>query len=148
VYVETPEVSPDWDYSLILPAKAKINPELLAQWPPQGTVHEIKVDNTPLVAIVKNYATVKGKTPQSYLTLSLQYYEAGQYERCIEVSREALKMKPDYAPAYNNICAAYNELKMWDKGIAACQQALKIEPGFQLARNNLNWALSAKAAKK
>jgi hypothetical protein len=37
---------------------------------------------------------------------------------------------------------------MWDKGIEACQQALKIDPGFQLAKNNLNWALSAKAAKK
>lgn len=93
-------------------------------------------------------AVVKEKTPENYLTLSLRYYEARQFEKSIEASQEALKLKPDFAPASNNSCAAYNELKMWDKGIEACEQALKIDPGFELAKNNLNWALSAKAAKK
>jgi len=93
-------------------------------------------------------AVSKQKTPENYLNLSLRYYEARQFEKSIEASQEALKLKSDFAPAYNNICAAYNEQKMWDKGIEACQQALKIDPGFQLAKNNLNWALSAKAAKK
>jgi protein O-mannosyl-transferase len=89
-------------------------------------------------------AVDKQKTPENYLTLSLRYYEAKQFEKSIEASREALKLKPDFAPAYNNSCAAYNELKMWDKGIEACQEALKIDPGFQLARNNLDWALRKK----
>jgi len=93
-------------------------------------------------------AVAKQKTPENYLTLSLRYYEARQFEKSIEAAREALKLKPDYAAAHNNICAAYNELKMWDKGIEACQEALRIDPGFQLARNNLNWALAGKAAKK
>jgi tetratricopeptide (TPR) repeat protein len=159
VYVETPEESPDWDYSLILPAMAKFQPELLTQWPPQGTVHEIKVDNTPLVAIVKNYRTVsymqsivqraiqaaaKNKSPENYLNLSVRYYEAGQYEKCIEAAQEALKLKPDFASAYNNICSAYNEMKMSDKAIEACHQALAIEPEFQLAKNNLESALEKK----
>jgi tetratricopeptide (TPR) repeat protein len=93
-------------------------------------------------------AVTREKTPENYLTLSLRYYEARQFEKSIEASQEALKLKPDFAAAYNNSCAAYNELKMWDKGIEACQQALKIDPGFQLAKNNLNWALSGKAAPK
>jgi tetratricopeptide (TPR) repeat protein len=90
----------------------------------------------------------KQKTPENYLNLSLKYYQAKQYEKCIEASQEALKLRPDYAPAYNNICSAYNEMKMWDKGIEACQQALKIDPDFQLAKNNLNWALTQKQSKK
>ena len=93
-------------------------------------------------------AVAKEKTPENYLNLSLRYYEARQFEKSIEASQEALKLKPDFAPAYNNICAAYNEQKMWDKAIEACEQALKIDPGFQLAKGNLNWALSAKAAQK
>jgi Tfp pilus assembly protein PilF len=90
----------------------------------------------------------KQKTPENYLNLSLRYYQTRQYEKCIEAAQDALKLRPDYAPAYNNICSAYNEMKMWDKGIDACQQALKIDPGFQLAKNNLNWALTQKQFKK
>ena len=90
----------------------------------------------------------KQKTPEAYLNLSLALYQSGQLEKSIEAAQEALKLTPDYAPAYNNICAANNELRMWDKGIEACQQALRIDPGYQLAKNNLNWAISAKANKK
>jgi len=93
-------------------------------------------------------AAWKEKTPEHYLNLSLRYYEAGQYEKCIEAAQEALKLKSDFALAYNNICSAYNEMKMWDKGIEACQQALKIDPELQIARNNLNWAVTAKKSNK
>jgi protein O-mannosyl-transferase len=90
----------------------------------------------------------KQQTPENYLTLSLRYYEAHQYEKSIEAARESLKMKPDYALAYNNICAALNNLGRYDEGIKACQEALRIDPDFQLAKGNLDWALSAKQPKK
>jgi tetratricopeptide (TPR) repeat protein len=90
----------------------------------------------------------KNKSSENYLQLSLRYYEAGQYEKCIEAGRESLKLRPDYALAYNNICAAYNNLTKYDEGVQACTQALKIEPGLEIARNNLNWALSAKKSQK
>lgn len=81
-------------------------------------------------------------TAEGYLDLSLVYYNQGMYEKCIEACRQALKMKPDYAVAYNNICSAYNQMKMWDKAIEACSQAMKIQPDFELAKNNLNFAKS------
>ncbi len=92
-------------------------------------------------------AVSKQKTPENYLDLSLRYYEARQFEKSIDASREALKLKPDYAPAYNNICAAYNEQKMWDKGIDACEKGLSINPDNQLMKNNLEWAMRHKAGK-
>ena len=55
-----------------------------------------------------------------------------------------MKLKPDYADAYNNIAAAYSALHLWDFAIAAAQEALRIRPDYQLARNNLNWALEQK----
>jgi protein O-mannosyl-transferase len=93
-------------------------------------------------------AVAKEKSPENYLNLGLRYYEARQFEKSIEASRESIKLKPDYALAYNNICAAYNTLAMWDKAIEACEQAIKIAPDFQLAKNNLNWALSSKKLNK
>lgn len=92
-------------------------------------------------------AVSKQKTPENYLELSLRYYEARQFEKSIEASREALKLKPDYAPAYNNICAAYNQQKMWDKAIEACVKGLSINPDNQLMKNNLEWAMGHKAGK-
>ena len=93
-------------------------------------------------------AVSKQQTPENYLTLSLKYYETGQYEKSIEAARESLKLKPDYSLAYNNICAALNNLGRYDEGIEACQEALKLDPDFRLAKGNLNWALSAKQPKK
>ncbi len=80
------------------------------------------------------------KTAEDYLNLSLYYYNAAKFEECIKACEEALKIKPDYATAYNNMCSAYNSLGKWEEGAKACEAALKIQPDFQLAKNNLNWA--------
>jgi len=84
------------------------------------------------------------KTPENFIALSLLYYQVGQFENSIDAAEEALKLRPNYGEAYNNICAAYNSLKMWDKAIIACEEAVRLKPDFQLAINNLAWARSQK----
>ena len=84
-------------------------------------------------------------TAENYLNLSLQYYNSRRFEDCIKVCNEALKIKPGYDLAYNNICAAYNELSMWDKAIEACEKGIRINPNNQLLKNNLAWGKSQKA---
>jgi tetratricopeptide (TPR) repeat protein len=86
----------------------------------------------------------KNKSPEVYLNLSLSLYKAGQFMKSIEAANEALKLKPDYDLAHNNICAAYNELKQWDKAIEAGEKAVKLNSNNQLARNNLLWARQQK----
>ncbi|MFA4853389.1 MAG: tetratricopeptide repeat protein [Bacteroidales bacterium] len=86
--------------------------------------------------------TKNNPTPENYLNLSLLYYQKGLYEKCIDACREAIKLRPDYAAAYNNICSAYNALGKYEEGIKACEKAIAIQPDFQLAKNNLNWAKS------
>ena len=86
------------------------------------------------------------RTPENLLELSFRYYEAGQFARSIDAAEEALKLKPDYGLAYNNICAAYNELKQWDKAIEAGEKAVRLIPNNPLAKNNLAWAKAKKVS--
>jgi len=79
----------------------------------------------------------KGPDPAKYLTLSLQYYQAGKYQECINAAAEAVKLKPDYAEAYNNMGTAYNQLKQYNKAIPFLQKAIALKPNFLLAKNNL-----------
>ena len=84
-------------------------------------------------------------SPEYFLSLSLRYHNEGRFMDSIKACENALRMKPDYAPAYNNVCAAYNELKMWDKAIKACEKGLAINPDFELMQNNLKLAKNRKA---
>ena len=76
-------------------------------------------------------------TPEGWLSLSLAEYQAGRYQGCIDASLQALKLRPDYAEAYNNICAAENARGRFAEGAAACERALAIKPDYPLAQNNL-----------
>jgi tetratricopeptide (TPR) repeat protein len=84
----------------------------------------------------------KALTAADYLNLSMDYYNQQQYNKCIEACLNAIKLKPDYADAYNNMGAAYNQLQQWERSIEACTKALQIDPHHQLAAGNLNWAKS------
>jgi tetratricopeptide (TPR) repeat protein len=85
-------------------------------------------------------------SPDNYLQLSLVYYRAERFRDCIAAAEKALRLRPDFAEAYNNIAAGYQGLKMWDEAIQAASEALRIRPGFELARNNLAYAQAQKNA--
>lgn len=89
-------------------------------------------------------AAASDLTPEDYLDLSLRYHQAGRYEDCIKAAQQALRLRPDYAEAYNNIAAAYEALKDWDRAIAAAREAVRLRPDFALARNNLAYSLEQK----
>src|SRR5438105_2516877 len=80
------------------------------------------------------------QTPEYYLDLSLQFYREERYVESIVTSRRALDLRPNYAEAWNNICAAYNKLSRYQEAAEACEQALHYNPDFELARNNLQYA--------
>jgi tetratricopeptide (TPR) repeat protein len=93
-------------------------------------------------------AASPGPVPQTaanHLNASLESYNAGRFQQCIDEAREALKVKPDYPEAYNNIAAGYIRLGNWDEAIQNAQEAVRLKPDFALARNNLNLALKSKA---
>jgi tetratricopeptide (TPR) repeat protein len=73
------------------------------------------------------------------------YCQAARFEDCAHAAEQALKLRPNYAEAYNNIAAANQSMGRWDDAIEAAQQAIRLKPDFQLARNNLAYARSQKA---
>jgi tetratricopeptide (TPR) repeat protein len=92
-------------------------------------------------------AALAGPSPERFLTLSLLYHQAGRFQQSIDAARQALRLKPDYAEAYNNIAAAYEGMEKWDEAIAAAREALRLRPDFPLARNNLAWSEAQKLRK-
>ncbi len=76
------------------------------------------------------------------IDLSLFYYNMHQYQKCIETCEKVVKINPNSATAYNNLCTSYNMLQQWEKAIAAGEMAVKIKPDFELAKNNLQFAKS------
>jgi tetratricopeptide (TPR) repeat protein len=114
--------------------------------------HQLWVDNriydptsATLVAarrLVPSVPPAVTLTAAEYVSLSLAYYRAHDYEATIAMSRRALAIGGETAEAYNNIGAAYCELGRWNDAIPALETALRLRPGFQLARNNLAWARS------
>ncbi len=86
------------------------------------------------------FAVATEPTAENYLNLGLAYYYAGDYQKSIEATQEALQINPDYAQAYNNLGAAYNNLKEWDKAIQALEKAIELDPSLELAKNNLEVA--------
>ena len=83
-------------------------------------------------------------TAEDWLTASLRANQAGAYQQSIDDARAALKLRPNFPEAYNNIAAAYEAMHKWDEAIAAAKEAIRLKPDFQLAKNNLDWSISQK----
>ena len=83
-------------------------------------------------------------TAEYFLNRSLEEYQAGRFQESLNAALQALKLRPEYAEAYNNVAVARISLKQYDEAIAAAQTALRLNPNFTLARNNLAWAVAEK----
>lgn len=83
---------------------------------------------------------IQPKTADDWVGMSLQYYNIGNYNGCINAAYEALKLNPNYTNAWINICAAHNKIGEWTFAIEAGRKAVKLDPKNELAQNNLKQA--------
>ena len=67
-----------------------------------------------------------------------------QFDAAIDSYKEALKIKPDYAEAYNNMGNALQDKGDIEAAIDSFKQALKIKPDYAKAYNNMGNALNDK----
>jgi len=62
-------------------------------------------------------------------------------EEAIDYFKEAIRIRPNYADAYNNLGAALFHAKMTEEAIDNFKEAIRIRPGFAAAQKNLETAL-------
>jgi len=68
----------------------------------------------------------------------------GQTDEAISQYREAIRLKPDYAEACNNLGNALSDKGQFDEAISQYQQAIRLKPDYAEARTNLARALEMK----
>ncbi|HTF05193.1 MAG TPA: tetratricopeptide repeat protein [Bacteroidia bacterium] len=91
-------------------------------------------------------ATKTNPTYDNWIQLSLEWYNVSNFRKSKEAAEEAVKVNPNDATGWNNICAASNHLGEFDRGIEAGKKALALRPDWELAQNNLKEAERLKAA--
>ncbi len=101
-------------------------------------------DPAPRESLAQVRARQAPASPEQHLADSLAYYQLGSFVDCIRAAQEALRLRPDYAEAYNNVAAGYQSMGRWDEAIAAAEHALRLKPDLQIARNNLQYARARK----
>ena len=86
--------------------------------------------------------TASNEVPLTFLGTALG--EKGQIDEAIRHYQEALRLKPDFAPAHNELGIALSHKGQIDEAIAQFQEAIRIEPGYTLVHFNLGNAFLEK----
>jgi tetratricopeptide (TPR) repeat protein len=69
-------------------------------------------------------------TAADFINESLQLNEAGRYSESIAAARQALRLDPNSAEAWNNIAANCEAMHRWDDAISAARKAISLKPDF------------------
>lgn len=77
------------------------------------------------------------RTPENLVNLSALYYDAEQYVKGIGAAEEAVKLRPNYADAYDNVAACYRAAGNCQMALQAANEALKLRPNDRSARRNV-----------
>ncbi|MBF0557577.1 MAG: tetratricopeptide repeat protein [Nitrospirae bacterium] len=67
----------------------------------------------------------------------VEFMNGGHYQEATEELDRALKLRPDYPEAYNNLGFIYQSLNLPDKAMECYLRAIRLNPEFAEAHNNL-----------
>jgi tetratricopeptide (TPR) repeat protein len=154
-FVIADNFSDGWDYTILQTVQCKYSPEILEQWPPKGTVFEVKADDTPLSAVLVNYLYIdpddalermtawaeRNPTHGYWHALGIAAFELERYETARESLERALQLDPANPLTWDEIASTYGRLDRWADQIDASREALRIDPTLEAARDNFRWAL-------
>jgi tetratricopeptide (TPR) repeat protein len=83
-----------------------------------------------------------GRDAESFYQQGADLYKQKQYDQAIDAFTQAIRLKPDYAVAYNDRGIAYDDEKNYDLAIQDYNQAIKLNPNYANAYNNRGNAYS------
>lgn len=70
----------------------------------------------------------------------VKYGRAGLFTQAAELFRRSVKLKPDYADAYQSLGHAYLDMRRWEEAIQSLQQALALNPRDKEASGRIDQA--------
>lgn len=76
------------------------------------------------------------ETPESLVARGVAYRAAGDTARAMADYDEAIRLKPDYAPAFNYRGNAYVAMGEDARGLKDLDEALRLKPDYHVALNN------------
>jgi hypothetical protein len=94
---------------------------------------------------VPDIPTLKAYVPLNKARLA---YQAGRFQESINQAKNAILVKPDFAPAYWAIGISNGRLGQWDLAITNLQEAINIDKVYDDAKDSLKWAKEGQKATK
>jgi tetratricopeptide (TPR) repeat protein len=86
--------------------------------------------------LVNHTLDVTKNNYQAYLIRGKAYFMMGQYQRSLEDSNEAIRLKPDFAAAYFNRAIVYDSLGQYQLAISDYNETIRMTSDYVNAYNN------------
>ena len=84
----------------------------------------------------------KADNPSALMALALIYDKMGEFSKSAETYEKLVAIKPDFAPAFNNLAYLYAEkLNQLDKAAEASRRARALQPADASIADTLGWIL-------
>ena len=117
--------------------------------PPQEQVQKLinLYNQQQFEAVLSKVEPMTGLFPKAIVLFNIQgacNSALQRHDSAIDSYKQALKIKPDYADAYNNMGIALKDKGDLDAAVDSYKQALKIKPDYAQAYNNMGVALKDK----
>lgn len=113
----------DWDYAVFLPQF--VDPNLMRKhlFPPKGTIHEIKVENSVIACVVKreNKSDFYG----------IEAVKKGDFQNAVSLLEEAVRYDSYNEIAWAYLGVAYAQTGRMQEAVSALTNSINISPEYQ-----------------
>jgi len=107
-----------------------------------GAILDLAIDACTAI-IQSGQESAKGLSA-AYLKRSNAYNGKREYDRAIEDLDQAIRLDPNFAPAFYNRGYVYSGKREYDRAIQDFDQAIRLDPNYALAFNNRGIAYNGK----
>ncbi len=96
----------------------------------------------PAIEQIDKAVRLEPKNPEFRNLYGLIYASSGHLDKAEAELREALRLRPNYADVYNNLCGLNISRSQWDQAIEHCEKAVSIitYASPEKAYHNMGWA--------
>ncbi len=103
----------------------------------------LDLDRQPVTSVPSAHENSPAFQGLLWFEMGYRACETGKYGEAVRAYQEAIRLRPDFAMAWNNLGTAYGILGQSGKEVSAYQQAIRLKPDLALAWYNLGTTYSS-----